>query len=72
MTCVRIEHGFICGSPTYRLPLRDGTRVYMSWHNYLGPIFFRDRAETREIQDWYDNPLIIEALDWFTGRGNKA
>lgn len=72
MTCVRIEHGFVCGSPFYRLPLADGTRVFMSWHNYLGPIFFRDRAERREIENWYENPRIIEALDWFCTRGHRA
>lgn len=72
MTCVRIEHGFICRSPFFRLPLADGTRVFMSWHNYLGPMFFRDRDERREIEDWYDNPRIIEALDWFCARGHRA
>lgn len=72
MTCIRIEHGFICGSPFFRLPLADGTRVFMSWHNYLGPIFFRDRYERREIENWYENPRIIEALDWFCNRGHRA
>lgn len=72
MTCIRIEHGFVCRSPFYRLPLADGTRVFMSWHNYLGPMFFRDRDEQREIEDWYENPLICDALDWFCERGNRA
>lgn len=72
MTCIRIEHGFICVSPFFRLPLSDGTRVFMSWHNYLGPIFFRDRNKRREIEDWYENPRIIEALDWFCQRGHRA
>jgi hypothetical protein len=72
MTCIRIEHGFVCLSPTYRLRLADGTCVYMSWHNYLGPTFFRDRNEQREIEDWPDNPLICDALDWFCKRGYRA
>lgn len=72
MTCVRIEHGFICHSPFYRLRLADGTCVFMSWHNYLGPVFFRDKGERREIEDWYDNPLIVDQLDWFIERGRKA
>ena len=72
MTCIIIEHGFICGSPFYRLPLADGNRVFMSWHNYLGPMFFRDRNERREIVNWYENPRIIEALDWFCHRGHRA
>lgn len=72
MTCIKIEHGYVCVSPFFRLPLADGTRVFMSWHNYLGPMFFRDRDERREIEDWYDNPLICDALEWFTGRGCRA
>lgn len=72
MTCIRIEHGFVCGSRFFRLPLADGTRVFMSWHRMLGPMFFRDRSERREIQDWYESPLICDALDWFCKRGNRA
>ncbi|KGF65595.1 hypothetical protein [Pseudomonas lutea] len=72
MACMRIEHGFVCGSPFFRLPLADGTRVYMSWHSYLGPLFFRDKHERREIEDWYESPLICDALDWFCKRGNRA
>ncbi|WP_238066547.1 hypothetical protein [Pseudomonas shirazica] len=52
--------------------LADGTRVLMSWHNYLRPMFFRDRHEQREIEDWYENPLIYDALDWFCERGHRA
>lgn len=44
MTCHRIADGIICVSPFYRLPLSDGTHVFMEWHSYLGPTFFRDRA----------------------------
>lgn len=72
MTCHRIPGGIICCSPFYRLPLADGTRVYMEWHSYMGPIFFRDKAAEREIIEWYTNPRIIEALDWFCSRGHKA
>lgn len=72
MTCIRIEHGFVCGSPSFRLPLANGTRVFMAWHNYLGPSFFRDRAERREIEDWFDNPLICDALGWFCERSYRA
>lgn len=72
MTCIRIEHGFICLSPFYRLRLGDGTCVFMAWHNYLGPTFYRDRNERRELDDWYKNPLICIALDWFCKRGHRA
>ena len=72
MTCLRIGGAIVCVSPFYRLPLSDGGRVYMEWHSYLGPMFFKDRASERPIDDWYEDPLICRALDWFIGRGNRA
>ena len=72
MTCIRIEHGIVCLSPLYRLPLADGARVFMAWHDYLGPTFFHDRNEQREIETWYENPLICDALDWFCKSGHRA
>lgn len=75
MSCTRLRSGgFVCVSTSgfYRLRLADGTCVFMSWHHYLGPMFFKDRAERREIIDWYDNPLIEAQLDWFIERGKKA
>ncbi len=48
MTCIRIHGGIMCVSPSFRLPLADGTRVYMAWNHYCGPIFYRDRAEAAE------------------------
>lgn len=67
-----IELIHISFSPSYRLRLEDGTCVFMSWHHYCGPTFFKDRAENREIQKWHENELIIKALDWFCSRDNKA
>ena len=73
MSCARIEHGFVCNmGRSFRLSLADGTRVYMAWHNYLGPIFFKDRDQNREIVEWFDNELICDALDWFIERGRRA
>jgi hypothetical protein len=72
MTCHRISSGIVCISPSFRLPLAAGTRVYMDWHNYCGPTFYRDKAERRIIEDWYECPLICAALGWFQGRGNRA
>lgn len=72
MTCHRIGGAIVCMAPFFRLPLADGGRVFMDWHSYLGPTFYRDKASCRVIEDWYENPLICQALDWFTGRGNKA
>ena len=60
-------------TPTYRLRLSDGGYVFMSFHRICGPMgFYKDRAENREILDWWDNPLICEALNWFCKRGNKS
>ncbi len=72
MTCIRIHGGIITLNDSYRLRLDDGTCVFMSWHHYCGPEFYRDRSERRYIDEWWENPLIVKALDWFTGRGNKA
>lgn len=72
MTCIHHRGTIICVSPFYRLPLSDGRRVFMDWHWFGGPTFYRDRAERRVIEDWWDDPLICAALDWFTGRGNRA
>ena len=82
MTCIPILEqfggrkgrvvGFVCVSPFYRLRLEDGTCVFMEFHRYCGPTFYRDRATTRDIPEWYDNPLICKALDWFVARGHRA
>lgn len=72
MTCILMFGGIVCISPSFRLPLSDGSRVYMDWHNYCGPTFYRDKNERRIIENWYENPLICAALDWFQARGNRA
>jgi len=72
MPCIQIEYGFICGSPSFRLRTNDGRYIFMSWHSYLGPTFYHDRNEQREIEEWYKDTAICRALDWFTSRGNKA
>lgn len=72
MTCTNLGWGIVCTSPFYRLPLADGTRVFMDWHHYCGPTFYRDRNSNRIIEDWWENELICEALQWFQDRGNKA
>lgn len=63
MTCVRIPGGIVCLSPFFRLRLTDGS---------CGPTFFRDRAARRMIDEWWDNPAICAALDWFIQRGKRA
>ncbi len=60
------------GHRVFRLPLASGGRVFMEWHRYFGPSFWRDRACTREIETWYEVPEICSALDWFVARGKVA
>lgn len=62
----------VCTTPFCRLRLADGTCVFLSYHAYLGPMFFRDYEERREIIDWYDNPLIMAAFDWYCQRGHRG
>ena len=56
----------------FRLRLSDGGYVYMSWHDYCGPEFYKDKLALRTIDDWWENPYIVEALNWFIERGNRA
>lgn len=60
------------GVHVWRLPLASGGRVFMEFHRYFGPSFFRDRACRREIELWYESPEICAALDWFVDRGKVA
>ena len=60
------------GHHVYRLRLNGGGYVFMEWHRYFGPSFWRDHACTREIDDWDQHPEICAALDWFCERGKKA
>lgn len=66
--CIACASGF----RVFRLPLASGGRVFMEWHRYLGPSFFRDRECRREIQQWYENAEICAALGWFQQRGKVA
>lgn len=59
-------------SLNYKLPLSDGTRIFMDWHHYCGPTFYYDKVGNREIKTWWENSLICDALDWFIKRGEIA
>ena len=77
MGCIYFDdgraRGYICGVPlTFRLPLSDGRRVFMEWRSYGGPTFFQDRRCEREIDEWWEDKAICDALDWFCGRGHIA
>lgn len=60
------------GYRVWRLPLADGRRVFLEFHSFTGPYLFRDAACTREIEDWYEDPLLVQAVDWFVQRGKVA
>lgn len=72
MTSINLGWAIVSVSPFYRLPLADGRRVFMDFHHFCGPTFYRDRHGSRIIADWYDDPLICAALDWFVGRRARA
>lgn len=72
MPCFRIQDGIVSYQKSYRLCLEDETCVFMDWHWWCGPIFYRDKTSTRMIDDWYENKLIVNALDWFIGRRKIA
>lgn len=72
MTCHHIGNAIVCTQPAYRLPLADGRRIWMEWHHYCGPTFYRDRGLMRMIAEWDLDPLICKALDWFMSRGQRA
>lgn len=72
MACIRIPNGIITITPLYRLRLDNGSCVFMDWHPYCGPTFFRDKHGCRLIDDWHENSLICKALEWFIGRGERA
>ncbi len=72
MPCTQIGNGIVCWSPTYRLRLEDGRYVFMDWHKWCGPTFYRDRDLYREIEEWWNDTAICKALEWFQKRGEKA
>ncbi len=77
MACLHFQCGasimHVCGiNPVYRLALGDGRRVFMEWHSYLGPTLFYDRQLHREIENWFEDSQICEAVRWFQDRGEKA
>jgi hypothetical protein len=49
MACIRIEHGFLCGPDDFVNMEPFGAHVWMSWHHYLGPTFYRSEAMIKPI-----------------------
>ena len=72
MTCRFFNGAIICFNPSYRLRTDDGGYVYMEWHHYCGPAFYKDKRLTKEVEEWWENEYICKALDWFIHRGERA
>lgn len=49
MTCIRVEHGFICGPDDFVDLAPFGSFVWMEWHSYHGPTFYRSKAAIKPI-----------------------
>ena len=49
MACTRIKSGFLCvvGNSVDMEPF--GEKIWMRWHNYLGPTFYRSKSMIKPI-----------------------
>lgn len=72
MTCINFGNIIVCYNKSYRLRLYDGRYVFMEWHEYLGPTFFRDKWCSIEIENWWEYGMYDIAIKWFVNRGKKA
>lgn len=55
-----------------RLRLPGGGYVFLEWHDYLGPTFFRDRAGNREIVLCATDMTYYDAFNWWHSRGKRG
>lgn len=51
MSCTRIGNGIVCGPDAFVNLAPYGAKVWMEWHNYMGPVFFRSQNMIAEIQN---------------------
>lgn len=69
MTCIRIEHGFVCGEDDFVDLRKYGAHIWLSWHHYHGPTFYKSKNAIKPIivpskktwdafQRWLDNRYI--------------
>ena len=49
MACIRIERGYLCGPDDFVNMEPYGANVWMSWHHYHGPTFYRSEAAIKPI-----------------------
>ena len=67
MPCVPFQigqsRGYVCVAARVTKLMRG---VWMEWHSYLGPTFWRDRDCTKPIMDWVNRPRLIAEFDrWY-------
>ena len=53
-------HGIVCFAPK---PIKLMRGVWMEFHSYHGPSFWRDKNCTRPIYDWARRPRIVAEFD---------
>jgi hypothetical protein len=49
MTCIPIKNGVVCCHDDFVNLAPYGAKVWMSWHNYLGPVFYRSKNAIKQI-----------------------
>lgn len=49
MTCTRIKNGVVCGPDMIVNLSAYGASVWMSWHHYMGPTFYRSESMIKPI-----------------------
>ena len=70
MGCIRIEHGFICGDDDFVDLSPFGSFVWMSWHRYHGPTFYRSKNAIKAIET--PSSKTWKAFEkWRSQNGNK-
>lgn len=67
MTCLPLTDtkgkrvvGFVCIANHFE---RLSRGIYLEWHNYLGPSFYSDKDYSKPIEDWWENPRIVELFN---------
>lgn len=72
MPCIEIPGGLACTCAFHKLRLQNGCSVFMHWHCYMGPVFYKDKRMNRQIENWEQHPFIKQVFEWFIGRGCKS
>ena len=70
MTCKKLDNAIICG-PDYVVNLAPyGSKVWMEWHHYIGPTFYRSMNMIKPI-DTPSSKTWMAYSDWMSS-GQKG